>query len=61
MAKKSLKWTPVLGQFMTLSGAVFIDRTNNKDAVRAMAAAGEDMKARGVSKNLCDTFVNPLF
>jgi lysophosphatidate acyltransferase len=49
MAKKELKWSPLLGQYMALSGAVFVDRKNNKDALKALAAAGEEMKAKGVS------------
>lgn len=34
---------------MSLSGAVFVNRKNSKDAVKAMNAAGEDMKRQGVS------------
>ena len=34
---------------MSLSGAVFVDRANNKDALKALAAAGDDMKSKGVS------------
>ncbi|KAJ9092588.1 hypothetical protein QFC19_008696 [Naganishia cerealis] len=49
MAKQELKWMPLLGWFMSLSGAVFVDRKNNKDAVKAMNAAGEAMKRQGVS------------
>ncbi|OWZ45843.1 lysophosphatidate acyltransferase [Cryptococcus neoformans] len=49
MAKKELKWTPLLGQFMSLSGAVFVNRKNRHDAVKALAIAGEDMKKKGVS------------
>jgi len=49
MAKKELQWAPLLGQFMTLSGAVFVDRSNNKDAVKSLAAAGEDMKSKQVN------------
>ncbi|KAJ9115358.1 hypothetical protein QFC24_006973 [Naganishia onofrii] len=44
MAKRELKWMPLLGWFSALSGAVFVDRKNNKDAVKAMNAAGEAMK-----------------
>lgn len=33
---------------MSLSGAVFVDRKNRKDAVQAMNIAGEDMKKQGV-------------
>lgn len=50
MAKKELQWAPLLGQYMSLSGAVFVDRANNKDALKALAAAGDDMKSKGVSR-----------
>lgn len=49
MAKKELQWTPLLGQFMTLSGAVFIDRKNNARAFESLAAAGNTIKARRTS------------
>lgn len=45
-AKSSLKKVPFLGWFMSLSGSVFIDRGNSKDARQAMAGAANDMKAR---------------
>lgn len=45
-AKKSLKKVPFLGWFMALSGTVFIDRNNSKDARQAMAGAAEVMQAR---------------
>jgi lysophosphatidate acyltransferase len=48
MSKKSLQFTP-LGPFMTLSGAIFIDRSNNIDAVRSLNAAGQQMKNLGTS------------
>ncbi|KAL5530339.1 SLC1 [Sanghuangporus sanghuang] len=48
-SKKELQWMPLLGQFMTLSGAVFIDRTNNSSAVKSVATAGQAMKERGTS------------
>lgn len=49
LAKKELQWTPFLGQFMTLSGAVFVDRGNNARAVRSLTAAGELLKERNSS------------
>ena len=49
MGKKELQWTPLLGQFMTLSGAIFVDRGNNARAVQSLRAAGEAMKARETS------------
>ncbi|KAG6856998.1 hypothetical protein H0H87_011092 [Tephrocybe sp. NHM501043] len=48
MAKKSLQFTP-LGPFMTMSGAIFVDRGNNARAVRSLAAAGELMRTRRIS------------
>jgi len=43
-AKKSLKNWPFLGWFMSLSGTVFIDRANPKDARSAMAGAADEIK-----------------
>ncbi|CAE7225415.1 unnamed protein product [Rhizoctonia solani] len=49
MAKKELKWSPLLGQYMALSGAVFVDRKNSKDALDSLAKAGDEMKSKRVS------------
>ncbi|KUI64879.1 putative 1-acyl-sn-glycerol-3-phosphate acyltransferase [Cytospora mali] len=43
-AKSNLKKTPFLGWFMTLSGSIFIDRKNSKDARDAMKGAADQMK-----------------
>ncbi|KAK0659406.1 putative 1-acyl-sn-glycerol-3-phosphate acyltransferase [Lasiodiplodia hormozganensis] len=43
-AKKSLKYTPFLGWFMTLSKSVFIDRGNSKTARAAFDGAANFMK-----------------
>lgn len=40
---------PLLGQFMTLSGAVFIDRKNNARAFESLAEAGDTIKKRETS------------
>jgi lysophosphatidate acyltransferase len=48
MAKKSLQYTP-LGPFMTMAGAIFVNRGNNAHAVRSLAAAGELMKKLKIS------------
>lgn len=48
-AKASLKKTPILGWFMTLSGSIFIDRKNTKDAKDAMAGAAEQIRKRNQS------------
>jgi hypothetical protein len=48
MAKKSLQYTP-LGPFMTMSGAIFVDRGKSAHAVRSLADAGETMKKLKIS------------
>lgn len=45
-AKSSLKYIPFLGWFMSLSGSIFIDRSNSKDARHAMQGAADQMKSR---------------
>ncbi|KAI5922201.1 hypothetical protein F4810DRAFT_300225 [Camillea tinctor] len=45
-AKKNLKNVPFLGWFMSLSGTVFIDRQNSKDARQAMAGAATEIQKR---------------
>jgi lysophosphatidate acyltransferase len=45
-AKRSLKNVPFLGWFMSLSGSVFIDRKNSKDAREAMQGAANEIRAR---------------
>jgi len=49
MAKKSIKWNPALGLFMSMSGTVFVDRGNSANAHRSLEEAGEGMKARRTS------------
>jgi lysophosphatidate acyltransferase len=43
LSKKQLRFSPV-GPFMMLSGAVFIDRGNNEQAIRSLQAATDEMK-----------------
>ncbi|RMJ08826.1 hypothetical protein CDV36_011548 [Fusarium kuroshium] len=45
-AKASLKKTPVLGWFMALSGSIFIDRKNTKDAREAMKGAANEIQSK---------------
>ncbi len=45
-AKTSLKYYPFLGWFMQLSGSVFIDRGNSKDARQAMSGAADAIRTR---------------
>ncbi|PKI83625.1 1-acylglycerol-3-phosphate O-acyltransferase [Malassezia vespertilionis] len=44
MAKKELRWVPLLGQFMVLGGNVFIDRQSRASALRTMKEAGQHMR-----------------
>ncbi|KID85417.1 AtaAp protein [Metarhizium guizhouense ARSEF 977] len=45
-AKSDLKHVPFLGWFMRLSGSIFIDRKNSKDAREAMAGAAKEIQTR---------------
>ena len=45
-AKSSLKKMPFLGWFMTLSGTIFINRSNAKDAREAMRGASTEMREK---------------
>lgn len=45
-AKSSLKKMPFLGWFMSLSGSIFIDRKNAKDAREAMQGAANEIQAK---------------
>ena len=49
MAKKELQYTPLLGQFMTLSNAVFVNRSKRADAVAIFAKVAQTMKDKVVS------------
>lgn len=52
MAKKELQWTPLLGQFMTLSHAVFVNRSKRSDAVAVFAKVAETMQKKKVGITL---------
>ncbi|KAG5980904.1 hypothetical protein E4U55_003507 [Claviceps digitariae] len=45
-AKSDLKKIPFLGWFMRLSGSIFIDRKNSKDARDAMAGAAREIQLK---------------
>ncbi|KAF4964345.1 hypothetical protein FSARC_7712 [Fusarium sarcochroum] len=45
-AKASLKKVPFLGWFMSLSGSIFIDRKNSKDARDAMKGAADEIQSK---------------
>jgi len=49
MAKTELKWAPVLGQWMLLSGAVFVDRGDSKKAMNSLEKAGTDIRDSSLS------------
>jgi lysophosphatidate acyltransferase len=48
MAKKELQYMPLLGQFMTLSNAVFVNRSKRADAVAVFAKVAQTMKKKAV-------------
>ncbi|KZT62869.1 1-acylglycerol-3-phosphate O [Calocera cornea HHB12733] len=48
LAKKSLKWMPLLGQYMSLSHALFIDRKDPASAIASLSAAGKEMKRKDI-------------
>lgn len=48
-AKKSLKKVPFLGWFMSLAGAVFIDRVDRNAAMKAFEGAASEMRDLGQS------------
>lgn len=45
-AKSTLKHIPFIGWFMSLSGSIFIDRANSKDARSAMQGAASEIQSR---------------
>ncbi|KAL9100415.1 MAG: hypothetical protein Q9163_004213 [Psora crenata] len=44
-AKASLRFVPILGWFMALSGTVFIDRANRSSAIQAFDRAAAEMRS----------------
>ncbi|CAG8533522.1 12470_t:CDS:1 [Ambispora leptoticha] len=49
VGKSELKYVPLLGSFMHLSGAIFLDRANHGNAVKTFSEAVKDIKKRNVS------------
>ena len=49
IAKKSLKYVPLLGWCMALTETIFIDRSDRTSAVDSMKKVGEIMKEKGKS------------
>jgi lysophosphatidate acyltransferase len=43
-SKKSLKWVPILGWFMALSGTFFLDRSNRERSVKTLNKALQELK-----------------
>ncbi len=54
LAKDTIKYIPLLGQWMWLSGDIFINRSNGKEAMAALKEAGQHMKERAVRDPHCD-------
>ncbi|KAL2312934.1 1-acyl-sn-glycerol-3-phosphate acyltransferase [Schizosaccharomyces pombe] len=49
IAKKSLRYVPILGWFMILSDVVFIDRSRRSDAIQLFAKAARRMRKENIS------------
>ncbi|GAA5937554.1 hypothetical protein JCM3775_001269 [Rhodotorula graminis] len=49
MAKRELQWVPILGQFMTLAKAIFVNRVKREDAIRVFDQVAKEMKRRELS------------
>ncbi|BGP55495.1 1-acylglycerol-3-phosphate O-acyltransferase [Rhodotorula sphaerocarpa] len=49
MAKRELLYTPLLGWYMALSKAVFVNRAKRNDAVKVFAKVAAEMKRRSLS------------
>jgi lysophosphatidate acyltransferase len=49
MGKKELQWSPFLGQYMSLSGAVFVDRRNNAASITSLRAAAERIQKENMA------------
>jgi len=49
VAKKSIKYYPILGWYMTLSQAIFLDRSNRNSAVASAKKAAEDIHRKQTS------------
>lgn len=45
VAKKVLKYVPFLGQYMMMTGMIFVDRGNRSQAVESLRSAGEKIRA----------------
>ena len=45
IAKKELKFMPIIGQMMTAAGVIFIDRSNREKAIEAMKPAVDALKS----------------
>jgi 1-acyl-sn-glycerol-3-phosphate acyltransferase len=45
LAKHSLKWVPFLGWYMTMTGMIFVNRSDPREAVRSLRVAGERIRA----------------
>lgn len=45
VAKHVLKYVPFLGWYMAMTGMIFINRSNHREAVKSLARAGERIRA----------------
>jgi 1-acyl-sn-glycerol-3-phosphate acyltransferase len=45
IAKHVLKYVPFLGWYMAMTGMIFINRSNHREAIRSLARAGEHIRS----------------
>jgi lysophosphatidate acyltransferase len=48
VVKKELRWVPFLGFYLMASRAIFLHRAKRDSALKALTAAGNDMKSHGL-------------
>jgi 1-acyl-sn-glycerol-3-phosphate acyltransferase len=45
VAKKQLRWVPIIGWYLWLAGHIFVDRSNTRSAIASLDAAGKKIHA----------------
>ncbi len=45
IAKHAIKWVPFLGWYMSMTGMIFLNRSNRREAMRSLKKAGERIRA----------------
>lgn len=45
VAKKQLRWVPIIGWYLRLAGHILVDRSNTRSAIASLDAAGKKIRA----------------